>query len=167
MSSLKSSRPTSEPGPAYDDDFVGWTEHQAALIRKYGASGALPGIDLDNLVEEIEGLGLSALSSVNSLIRQIFIHAIKLRSAPEAPAASHWREEILVFQAQLEDGYQRSMRRRIDLERVWQRAIVVAGASLRTHGQQLDPTLSVTCPLRMEDLAFGTDPDALAARLGS
>ena len=50
MSSLKSSRPTSEPGPAYDDDFVGWTEHQAALIRKHGASGALPGIDLDNLV---------------------------------------------------------------------------------------------------------------------
>lgn len=167
MSSLKSSRPTSEAGPAYDDDFVGWTEHQAALIRKYGASGALPGIDLDNLVEEIEGLGLSALSSVNSLIRNMLVHVVKLRSAPAAHAAGHWRTEILGFAAQLDAEYQRSMRRRIDIDKIWRKAIGIAHAALAENGDQLARDLPNACPITIDDLAGCSDPDALAARLGS
>jgi hypothetical protein len=167
MSSLKSAKPVPDGGPAYDEDFVGWTEHQAALIRKYGASGALPGIDLDTLVEEIEGLGQSALNSVISLARNMLVHGVKLHSAPTAPAANHWRTEFVAFAYQLEVEYQRSMRRRIDVDSIWKKAVRLAGLALAEHGDTLAAGLPDRCPMTIDELAGCSDPDALATRLGS
>jgi hypothetical protein len=61
-------RHSSQDGPGtarrdlYESDFYSWTKQQAGLMR----SGELEALDLANLVEEIETLGRSEASALES-----------------------------------------------------------------------------------------------------
>jgi len=43
----------------YDQDFYGWTQEQAALLR----AGHLHDLDITNLIEEVEAMGRSEKSA--------------------------------------------------------------------------------------------------------
>jgi hypothetical protein len=78
-----------------------------------------------------------------------FLHLIKLAIEPDAPAVSHWTEEVGVFQSELVDRYAASMRHRIDLDQIWRdakRLRIVAGPS--ASGEKLP----AVCPFDMDDL---------------
>jgi predicted YcjX-like family ATPase len=62
----------------YDEDFVRWTEEQAAALRQAKRSN-LP-LDWENLAEEIESLGRSDRRELRLQITRILRHLLKLEA---------------------------------------------------------------------------------------
>jgi Domain of unknown function DUF29 len=120
----------------YDADFVGWTEQQAAALRAAAHGGANQVIDWQNLAEEIEDLGKSVRRELQSQIRRIVRHLIKLEHSPAKEPRRSWEESIVDARAEIEDLLEASPSLRIgmdhDIERQTQRAI---GLALRDLGR--------------------------------
>jgi hypothetical protein len=154
-------------GTLYDDDIVLWSEQQAEIIRKLGSTRRdLPNdFDVENVAEEIESVGRSEMASVESFLRLLMLHLIKIASAPESPAALHWDDEVRNFGADALTRFAPSMAQRIDLQRAWRLAVQQATSSLAKHG---DPVMELPaeCPFSVEELVrenFEVEP--LVARL--
>lgn len=150
----------------YDDDFYAWTQDQAKALRALlRHSGSLPvKVDLGAVAEEIEDLGKAELHTVVGLTQQIFIHLIKSASAPHARALGHSRSEATNFSVRLNERYVPSMRRKINMQRIWPGAVKIAGATLEAHEGRLVRKLPERCPFTIEEIvadAFDFD-DALA-----
>ena len=73
----------------YDRDFFLWTQEQAAALRTVRKSN-LP-LDWDNLAEEIESLGASQRTELNSQIRRVLRHLFKLEAYPAVDLRAGWR----------------------------------------------------------------------------
>jgi predicted YcjX-like family ATPase len=73
----------------YDEDFVRWTEEQAAALRQAKRSN-LP-LDWENLAEEIESLGRSDRRELRLQITRILRHLLKLEASPAAEPRAGWR----------------------------------------------------------------------------
>src|ERR1700693_2511794 len=76
-------------GQLYDQDFVLWTKQQATALRRSKGSN-LP-LDWENLAEEVESLGISQRTRLNSQIRRILHHLFKLEVSPRAAPRAGWR----------------------------------------------------------------------------
>jgi hypothetical protein len=66
MSGIKSS--------LYDEDFLRWTEENAALLR----SGNVGDADLGHIAEELEDMGKSQRRELESRVRIVLMHLLKL-----------------------------------------------------------------------------------------
>jgi hypothetical protein len=138
---------------SYDDDFLAWSEQQAAALRGLAGRRGLPNeLDLEHVAEEIEDLGRAEFNTVKSYIRQILAHLIKAASEPAARPASHWRKEIVAFHSALLDAFTPSMEQRLDLDRLWRRAMKEAEAALEDEGGSLPPGLPRTCPFTVDEI---------------
>ncbi|MGM3162962.1 DUF29 domain-containing protein [Dickeya undicola] len=62
----------------YDNDFYGWTQEQASLLR----SGRLAELDVHNLLEEIEAMGRSERRELESRLQVLFMHLLKWEYQP-------------------------------------------------------------------------------------
>jgi hypothetical protein len=151
----------------YDDVILLWSEEQAALIRRLGASRRdLPNeLDLENVAEEIESVGRSELAAVESQLQNILVHLIKLSSEPESSAVRHWRAEVAGFHAELLRRYAPSMRQRLDLDQIWRIARKLVLLSLPEDGELTSP-LPERSPVSLDSLLVeDVDPAALAHAL--
>jgi hypothetical protein len=110
------------PDDLYDRDILAWSEHQAELLRRVARGERVNGVDWEHVVEEIEDVGLSELTAVESFLRLVLVHLCKVYGWPESVSVEHWRDEIGTFQAEAEQRFVPSMRQKIDLDRVYQRA---------------------------------------------
>jgi hypothetical protein len=151
----------------YDDDILLWSEQQAEIVRALARSRRdLPNaFDPENVAEEIESVGRDQLRAVESFLRLMLSHAIKLAAAPGSDAARTWYEEVLNFHAEAVSRRTPSMSARIDLDRIWQRAVGQTNRSLVRWG---DPTLDLPeqCPMSLEALlAENLDVDQLVAMI--
>jgi Domain of unknown function DUF29 len=154
--------------PAYDEDFFAWTQHQAKLLRGLGKqNSALPqDLDLAHVAEEIRDLGKAELRGATSRIRNIMVHLIKAASVPNADAVGHWRTEVATFHVELADFYVHSMRRRIDLQKLWARARRLAEVTLQEHSGCIGSNVPIKCPFSLHELvADDFDFDDVLARL--
>jgi hypothetical protein len=70
--------PSATPAAAYEDDFALWMEHQTQLLRE----GAFQQLDLDNLMEELEGMVKSRRSELKSRLRVLIAHLLKCQVQP-------------------------------------------------------------------------------------
>jgi transposase len=138
----------------YDTDVVVWAETQAALLRRLARGERVNDIDWENVVEEIESVGISEIRAVESLWFQAMLHLIKLHLMPDDLAARHWGHETTAFLAQAADRYLPSMRRNIDLDRLWGRCRKLSAAD--TDGTETLPRL---CPWPIEQLLDATWAD--------
>jgi hypothetical protein len=151
----------------YDDDIVLWSEEQAALIRRLGRTRhGLPNeLDIENVAEEIESVGRSEMASVESFLRLLMLHLVKIAAVPDSPAASHWEDEARNFWAEAEARFAPSMAERLNIARAWRRAGEQALSQLARRGDAA-PALSSRCPWTVEDLLREPmDLPALLARL--
>ncbi|MGH7030110.1 MAG: DUF29 domain-containing protein, partial [Stellaceae bacterium] len=124
-------------GDLYDQDFVLWTEEQAAALRQ--AKGANLPLDWENLAEEIETLGTSQRAALNSHIRRILRHLFKLAASPAPQPRVGWRTTIRDARTEIEDLLESSpsLRREIDgmVKRQAGTAAKLASADLEDHGE--------------------------------
>ena len=153
----------------YDADFVAWTEQQAAALRRLPAGSN--SLDIDHLAEEVEDLGKRDVRDVESLIRQILLHALKIVLDPQADAARHWRSEILGFQDQAHRAFSPSMQQKIDLDRVWNKAVEQVGALLDPAARRMSGRFSAKlegCPTTLTELTTpGFALDRLLDEIGT
>jgi hypothetical protein len=143
----------------HDHDIYAWTEQQADALRQLSRlRNDLPGdLDLPNIAEEIEDLGIRELNAVRSYIRLILAHLMKATSVPDAAPVAHWQEEVVNWQSELIQRITPAMKRKIDMPRIWQAALRQAGKALKAHGHGLEPGLTDLasagdCPVSLDDL---------------
>ncbi len=110
------------PDDLYDRDVLTWSRHQAALLRRLARGERVNGVDWAHVVEEIEDVGLSELNAVRSYLRQMLVHLLKVQGWPNNQATDHWRGEIGSFQADAAQRFAPSMRRRINLTTLYDKA---------------------------------------------
>ena len=88
-------RPTAD---LYEEDFYLWTEVQADLLRARRCEA----LDLENLIEEVEGLGDAKKSAVLSNATVIVEHLLKLQYSPAHDPRSGWIDSVLEHRNPLE-----------------------------------------------------------------
>ena len=63
---------------AYSEDFYGWTQEQARLLREHRINE----LDLENLLEEIESMGKSEKRELESRLEVLLMHLLKWQYQP-------------------------------------------------------------------------------------
>jgi hypothetical protein len=86
-----------EPGPAYDEDFFLWTQHQAALIR----AGRLELVDREHVAEEIESLGIGDRRQLRNRLEVLIMHLLKWQFQPMHRSRS-WQSTIRTQRRRIE-----------------------------------------------------------------
>jgi hypothetical protein len=135
----------------YDDDILLWSEHQAELLRRRAAGELVDEAELDwpNIAEEIESVGNEQLHAVESFMVQALLHDLKASAWPVSRDVPHWRAEARRFRGDAASRFAPSMRQRIDMAKVYRRA-------LRAMPETIDdqPPLPVpeSCPVTLDEL---------------
>lgn len=137
-------------GDLYDDDILEWSERQARLLRDVaeGRRGN-EAPDWANVIEEIESVGRSQLSAVQSLLVQALLHDLKCTAWPLASYVPHWRAEIRGFRDDAARSYSPSMRQKIDVAELYRQAMRRMPESV--DGQPPLPVPDV-CPATLDEL---------------
>ena len=140
----------------YDADVLEWSERQAKLLRRRAAGELVNEADLDwpNIAEEIESVGRDQLHAVESLLLQALLHVLKAEAWPLSRDAPAWRAEAIRFRAQASNRFTPSMRRKLDLDRIYRQALRAVPESL--DGQAPLP-LQRNCLATLDDL-LSDDP---------
>lgn len=68
---------------AYDEDFYAWTQEQAAELRRAGATRNNAPVDWANVAEEIESMGKSEWSEIESRLTVLVTHLLKWLCCPD------------------------------------------------------------------------------------
>lgn len=118
----------------YDDDFVTWAQQQAAVLRTMPANS---GLDIDNLVDEIEGLGRSAVADLSTAIQDVLTGLIKRSLDPSSISL----EDIYSAQSDAIIRSDAGVWRHVDLDQAW-----------RLAKRAIDIDLPERCPLSIEQL---------------
>jgi hypothetical protein len=87
----------------YERDFYLWVEEQARLLRQ----GTFERIDVVNLVEEIEDLGIGAKNAVKSNLVVVLKHLLKHQFQPRRRSRS-WQASIVEHRQRLRDDFRTS-----------------------------------------------------------
>jgi hypothetical protein len=140
----------------YDTDILLWSERQGALLRRRAAGELVNEADLDwpNIAEEIESVGNEQLHAVTSLLVQALTHMLKAEAWPLSREVPHWQAEARRFRGDAADRFAPSMRQRIDLARLYRRALRAVPDTI--DGQPPLPMTEV-CPVTLDDL-LSDDP---------
>jgi hypothetical protein len=139
----------------YDSDILLWSERQRDLLRRVAAGEpANEAPDWPNIIEEIESVGNEQLHAVTSLLVQALTHMLKAEAWPLSREVPHWQAEARRFRGDAADRFAPSMRQRIDLARLYRRAL---RAVPETIDGQLPLPMPEVCPVTL-DVLLGEDP---------
>ena len=132
-----------------DTDILLGSEHQAALRRCRAAGEVVNDVELDwpNIAEEIESVGSEPLHAVISLLVQALVHMLKAEAWPSSREVPHWQSEARRFRGDAADRFSPSIRQRLDLARLYQRALRVLPESVDGA-----PPLPPVCPVTLDEL---------------
>ena len=86
----------------YDQDFVAWSEQQAAALRSAARTGTNQRLDWENLAEEIESLGRSEKRELRSQILRAIHHLLKLQHSAAADPRRGWFETVSQARREIE-----------------------------------------------------------------
>jgi hypothetical protein len=135
----------------YEDDILLWSEHQGELLRRRAAGELVNEADFDwpNIAEEIESVGREQLHAVESLLVQALVHMLKAKGWPQSRDAPNWRADAIRFRGDAATRFVPSMRQRVDLARLYRRALRAVPETI--DGQPPLP-LPPTCEFTLEEL---------------
>lgn len=143
----------------YETDFLRWTQEQSALLR----AGKWAELDQEHIAEELEDMGREQKLALQSLLRQILLHLVKLQHSPAAAPRSKWTEEIIEFrdQAQARIDATPSLKHHAPelFDKAWQQARRAAQRTFELHGEQV--SVPDICPYSIEQ---ALDPDYFPGR---
>jgi hypothetical protein len=135
----------------HDSDILIWSERQGELLRRRAAGELVNDAELDwpNIAEEIESVGSSQLAAVRSLLTRALAHTLKCEAWPASREVAHWRAEAVRFRQEALDVYSPSMRQRLDIERLYDRAVRQLPDTIDGPPPSPVPT---TCPTTLDAL---------------
>jgi hypothetical protein len=135
----------------YAGDFYVWTEVQAEMLRER----RFEALDLENLIEEVEGLGDAKKSAVLSNANVLIEHLLKLQHSPAADPRAGWIDTVLEHRNRLEFDLTPRLRQILqdELPRVHGIARRTAARRLRVHGEDAAAdALPATCPYTLDQI---------------
>jgi len=135
----------------YEKDFYVWTEVQAALLRER----RFEAVDLDNLIEEVEGLGDGRKSAVLSNASVIMEDLLKLQYSPAEDPRRGWAESILERRDRLELELTPRLRQILgdELPRVYAMTRRRTMRKLRLYGEHAAAdALPAECPYSLDQI---------------
>ncbi|MGO7323745.1 DUF29 domain-containing protein [Rhizobium ruizarguesonis] len=132
---------------SYETDFVSWTRDQAALLRALDPPP--PGLDVENLAEEIESLGRMEISSLSQRLYQLMHNLLML--AAGAPDRDGWIRDANSAHTDALLSSCPSLERHLDLARTYNLARRGAVDMLVELNIQA-PDFPVNCPLTVDQL---------------
>jgi hypothetical protein len=118
-------------------------------------AGCFEDLDLENLIEEVEGLADALESSVRSRALTIMVHLLKLQHSPAQDPRIGWRETIRTQRTELLNDLKPTLIRHLAdrLPQLYARARHDAGGSLRDHGEQAAAdALPTACPYTLDQI---------------
>ncbi len=137
----------------YEADVLEWSEHQARLLRRHAAGETANEVpDWANIIEEVESVGRSQLSAVKSLLVQALVHDLKAEAWPLSREVPHWRAEARGFRGDAAEAFTPSMRQRIDVADLYQRALNRMPDRMDDQAPLPVPEI---CPVTLDDLLGG------------
>ena len=132
---------------AYDADFYGWANEQAALLR----AGRLTEADIANIAEEIESMGRSEKRELVSRLTVLLTHLLKWRYQPSHRSGS-WTASIKVQRT----GLERHLEDNPSLKPLIPRAVADAyGDALIVAGDETglgDAAFPQACPWSFDEI---------------
>ncbi len=138
----------------YETDFLNWTQEQSALLR----ARHWDALDLEHIAEEIEDMGREQKLALQSLLRQILLHLLKLALSPACAPRAKWTEEIIEFrdQAQTRIDATPSLKHHAPelFDKAWPQARRAAQKSFELYHEQVQ--VPAVCPYSIEQVL---DPD--------
>ena len=140
-------------GPAYDDDFYAWTQHQAAVLREMPVTDNR--LDREHVAEEIEDLGKNVRNAVRSRLRRIIEHFLKLQFSPGQEPREGWRISIVDARQEIADDITPTIRREVEgeLSRLYGDGRKRAEAGLIDHGErEAVQKLPTVCPYTFDQI---------------
>ena len=78
----------------YETDFYGWTQDQAAKLRKLLVEHSNLDLDVENILEEIDSLGRSNYHQLVSRFEEIAIHLLKLHYSTLLECERQWKNSV-------------------------------------------------------------------------
>ncbi|MDO9708199.1 DUF29 domain-containing protein [Paracraurococcus lichenis] len=134
----------------HDRDWYAWTQDQAARLRAWPEHLRPNGLDVELLAEEVEELGGSQRRAVESLLRQVVIHCLKLEFHPAEEARAHWMREIDGFRAQVETEFRDSpslrARRGTLFGQAWDKGLRIVRRELEREAPEAARAFAVAVP---------------------
>ena len=82
----------------YDNDYYGWIQEQAHLLK----TGLYSKLDMENLVDEILSLGRSEKRRLKAHLTDLILHMLKKKYQPEFEVRS-WNMSIKLGREQVEE----------------------------------------------------------------
>ena len=111
------------PDDLHHSDILAWSRAQAERLRRMRRGELVNDLDWEHVIEEIEDVGGSQLSAVRSHLGLAMLHALKALAWPDHPAVKHWQDEITVFLANAQDGFQPGVQQHVDPGEIYARAL--------------------------------------------
>ena len=133
----------------HEEDIVLWSERQGEPLRRRAAGELINEAELDwpNIAEEIESVGNEQRFTVESLLVQANVHRLKAEAWPAHRDVPSWLAESRRLRGEAASRFVPSMRHRIDMSRIWLRA-------LRAMPRAIDglpaPPLPADCPFTLD-----------------
>jgi Domain of unknown function DUF29 len=144
---------TEERRSLYERDFCLWLEEQARLLRQ----GDLERLDVVNLVEEIEDLGIGEKKAVKSNLVIVLLHLLKHQFQPRRRSRS-WQASIVEHRQRLRDDFRISPSLRGYARNVYVEAYADARARASAETGLPEGMFPQTSPYSLEQ---ALDPDFL------
>ncbi len=139
----------------YDTDILVWSERQASLLRRLAQGERVNDqVDWENIVEEVESVGSEQLHAVQSLLVQAMAHRLKAIGWPDARDVQTSLADARGFCGDAADRFAPSMRQRIDMDRLYRRAVSRLPAIM--DGKP-PAALPETCPWTLQALLAAGD----------
>ncbi len=144
----------------YQEDFFLWSQEQARLLRER----RFDEVDLDNLIDEVEGVGNSDKREIRNRMTVLVAHLLKWKFQPGRRTPS-WQRTIRDQRAELASVFEDSPSLRSYPEQVFPR--IYAGARLRASDETgIDFTLfpeaaPFTVEQALDDGFLPKEPDLL------
>ncbi len=103
-------------------------------------------------------MGKRDLREVESLIRQILLHAAKAASDPGSEAVGHWRSEVTAFRQSARRAFAPSMRQAIEIAGLWLDAAATLAAPLQRMQRlaMLAEAERTGCPVTLDQVLAGS-----------
>lgn len=135
-----------------DDDFALWAAEQGALLR----AGKFDRVDLENVAEELEGLGRGDKYEIVHRLEVLLTHLLKWEYQPEKRSNS-WRATILEQRYRIDNLLQDSPSLKPYPGEALRRAYILGLNDAITQTGLPESTFPGTCPYSVEqvlDMAF-------------
>ena len=135
----------------YETDFYVWTEVQAGLLRQR----RFETLDLDNLIEEVEGLGDAKKSAVLNNASVVIEHLLKLQHSPAKDPRDGWIDSVAEHRRRLEFDLTPRLAQILlnELPRVYRLVRRDVDRALRRHSEDVAAdALPETCPYSVDQI---------------